>query len=256
VESEAAQAQRTLEAVWARLYAEVDGARFERRGDLLFALYPPFPIPQCNGPWVAEDTQAAADGLAEAIEEVDASGAWPWVQTRSGHERTQRAAAELGLTERESLPGMVVRPEELAAPSVDGLAIDLIAADEVPTANAVLAASFGVPKELLSAISTAFVTLEGASWYVGRVDDEVVATALGITIDNVTGVFNVATMPDHRGRGHGAALTARVVQHGFADGARLAFLQSSRLGHGVYRRLGFRDVEEYTLLTRPGVAIR
>jgi predicted GNAT family acetyltransferase len=63
-------------------------------------------------------------------------------------------------------------------------------------------------------------------------------------------------MPDHRGRGHGAALTARVVQHGFADGARLAFLQSSLLGHSVYRRLGFRDVEEYTLLTRPGVAIR
>src|SRR5438034_11173403 len=82
VKSEAAAAQHALEEVWARLYAEVDGARFERRGDLLFALYPPFPIPQCNGPWVVDDTQAAADGLAEAIEEVDASGASPWVQTR------------------------------------------------------------------------------------------------------------------------------------------------------------------------------
>ena len=254
MESEAAAAHGALESVWSRLYAEVDGARFEKRGDLLFALHPPFPIPQCNGPWVVKDTQAAADALAEAIAEVDASGAWPWVQTRSGHERTQRAATELGLTEREVLPGMVIRPDELAAPSDGGIAIDLIAAGEVDTANAVLAASFGIPQELLDAISTAFVALEGVSWYVGRVDDEVVATALGITIDDVTGVFNVATMPEHRGRGHGAALTARVVQQGFTDGTRLAFLQSSQMGHSVYRRLGFRDVEEYVLLTRPAPA--
>ena len=30
-----------------------------------------------------------------------------------------------------------------------------------------------------------------------------------------------------------------------------AFLQSSEIGHSVYRKLGFRDVEEYVLLTRP-----
>jgi ribosomal protein S18 acetylase RimI-like enzyme len=252
VENEAARAHRALEEVWSRLYGTVDGARFERRGNLLFALYPPFPIPQCNGPWVAEDTEAAAAGLAEAVAEVEAAGAWPWVQTRSGYELTQRAAAELGLTARESLPGMVVRPDELVSPPVDGvLAIDLIAPDEATGANAVLAASFGVPIEMLDAIATAFLSLDGVSCFVGRVDGEVVVTALGITIDDVTGVFNVATMPDHRGRGHGAALTARVVRDGFERGARLAFLQSSALGHRVYQRLGFRDVEEYILLSRP-----
>lgn len=252
MESEATIAHRALEEVFSQLYAAFDGAGFERRGDLVIALCPAFPIPQCNGPWVVDDTQAAADGLAEAIAEVDASGAWPWVQTRSGHDQTQRRAAELGLTKREILPGMVVRPDELAEPpSVDGLSIDLISADEVATANAVLAASFGVPIELLDDISTTFVALDGVSWYVGRVDGEVVATALGHTIDDVTGVFNVATMPDDRGRGHGAALTARVVQQGFADGARLAFLQSSQMGHSVYRRIGFRDVEEYVLMSRP-----
>jgi ribosomal protein S18 acetylase RimI-like enzyme len=145
-----------------------------------------------------------------------------------------------------------VRSDELAVPPpVDGLAIDLIGADEVGTANAVLAASFGIPMELLDAISTTFAALDGVSWYVGRVDGEVVATALGHTIDDVTGVFNVATLPEHRGRGHGAALTARAARGGFESGARLAFLQSSQMGHHVYRRLGFRDVEEYVLLSRP-----
>ena len=251
MESEAAVAHHALETVWSRLYAALDGALCERRGDLLCVLHPPFPIPQCNGPWVVEDTQAAVDGLSGAIEEVEASGVRPWVQTRSGHARTQRAAAELGLTERDTLPGMVIRPDELAAPSDGGLEIDLIAPDEIDRANAVLAASFGAPQELLDALSGGMTALDGATWYVGRVDGEVVATALGVTISDVTTVCNVATTPEHRGRGHAAAVTARVVRHGFADGAKLAFLQSSPLGHGVYRRLGFRDVEEYTLFTRP-----
>jgi ribosomal protein S18 acetylase RimI-like enzyme len=254
VESEAAAAHRALESVWARLYETVDGARFERRGDLLLAVCPSFPIPQCNGPWVVEDTQAAADGLADAIAEVEAAGARAWVQTRSGHHLTQRAAAELGLTRREVEPGMVVLPGELAAPSLDGLGIDLAAADELPAAGAVLAAAFGVPSELIDAISRAFAQLEEASCYVIRVDDDIVATAAGITIDGVTGVFNVATLPEHRGRGLAAALTARVARDGFEGGARLAYLQSSQMGHGVYRRLGFRDVEEYVLLTRPAAA--
>lgn len=254
MESEAAAMQRALEAVWSRLYNELDAAVFERRGDLLFVLCPRFPIPQCNGPWVVDDTEAAAGGLAAAIEEVEANGAWPWVQTRSGHVRTQRAAAELGLTEREVIPGMVVQPGELTAPAGGGLAIELIGPDEVSTANAVLATSFGAPQELFDVFSAACAALEETSWYVGRVDGEVVATALGVTIDGVTGVFNVATLPEHRGRGHGAALTVRVVEDGFDGGSTLAFLQSSEIGHGVYRRLGFRDVEEYALLTRPAPA--
>jgi hypothetical protein len=44
------------------------------------------------------------------------------------------------------------------------------------------------------------------------------------------------------------------VRDGFEAGSELAFLQSSEIGHGVYRRLGFRDVEEYVLLTRPFAA--
>jgi predicted GNAT family acetyltransferase len=189
--------------------------------------------------------------LAEAVAEVEEAGAPVWVQSRSGHDRTQRAAAELGLTHRETLPGMVMRPEELVVAADASLAIAPIAADEIGTANGVLATAFGAPRELFDDFAHAFTNIEEASWYVGRVDDEIVATALGITIDDVTGVFNVATMPEHRGRGHGAALTARVAHDGFAGGATLAYLQSSKMGHGVYRRLGFRDVEEYVLLTRP-----
>jgi predicted GNAT family acetyltransferase len=63
-----------------------------------------------------------------------------------------------------------------------------------------------------------------------------------------------ATPGEHRGRGYGAALTAAAAQGGFASGADLAWLQSSAMGLSVYRRLGFREVERYVLLTRPEAA--
>ena len=51
-------------------------------------------------------------------------------------------------------------------------------------------------------------------------------TAIGFTAGD-SGVFNVGTRPEHRGRGYGAAITSRVVSDGFAAGSELAFLQSS-----------------------------
>lgn len=253
MEPEALALHRALVSTWACLFAAIDGARFEPRSDLVVAICPAFPIPQCNGPWVVEDSPDAVDALPAAIAEAEAAGAWPWVQTRSGHERTRAAARELGLTHVERIPGMVVRPGELAEVDVE-LDIGPIADDEIGAAVAMLAVAFEAPEELFARFSAALGAVQEATWYIGRADGVAVSTALGFTIDGATGVFNVATPPAERGRGYGAALTARVARDGFEAGSELAFLQSSEIGHSVYRRLGFRDVEEYVLLTRPPVS--
>jgi predicted GNAT family acetyltransferase len=115
----------------------------------------------------------------------------------------------------------------------------------------VLSVAFGAPKGLLARFTADLMTMPEVTWYVGRVDGSIVSTALGLSVDGATGIFNVATPPEHRGRGYGTALTARVAREGFAAGSEFAFLQSSEIGHAVYRQLGFRDVEEYVLQTRP-----
>jgi ribosomal protein S18 acetylase RimI-like enzyme len=250
VELEALALQRALVSTWARMYDRVDGARFELRSDLIVAVCPEFPMPQCNGPWVVEDSQAAVEALPAAIAEAEAAGASPWVQSRAGHERTQAVARELGLTEIERLPGMVVRPGELTEVDVE-LEIGLIAEEELGEAVATLAVAFEAPEKLLARFAATVRTMPEATWYVGRFDDMIVSTALGFSIDGVTGIFNAATPPEHRGRGYGSALTARAVRDGFDGGSELAFLQSSELGHTVYSQLGFRDVEEYVLQSRP-----
>ena len=248
--SESAALHQALEAVYERLYAGFEGARFERRGDLIFALLPGVPIPQCNGAWVSEDSVDAADTLADVVAEVEAAGEWPWVQTRSGQERGRRAAVALGLTHEERVPAMLVLPGEVIETDA-AVEIELIAESEIAETNALLAASFEAPVELFSRFSGAVHAMPEARWYVGRSGGAIVSTALGFTCEGSTGVFNVATPSEHRGRGHGAALTARVLRDGFEAGSEFGYLQSSAIGHGVYRRLGFRDVDEYTLSTRP-----
>ena len=247
--SEALVAQRAFEAMWERMFDVLDGARLERRSDLMLALCPELPLPQFNGPWVVDDSQAAVDALPSAIAEVEAAGVRAWVQTRAGQARAQEAAAGLGLTHVVRIPGMVMLPGELVEAHAD-IEVALVA-DDVDEANAVLVRAFAAPREVFDRIGDAAARLESMSWYVGRHGDSIVSTGLGFTVDGVTGVFDVATPPELRGRGYGSALTSRIVRDGFDGGSRLAFLQSSELGHGVYRRLGFREVEEYVLLTRP-----
>jgi ribosomal protein S18 acetylase RimI-like enzyme len=164
--------------------------------------------------------------------------------------RTQAAARALGLTHEERVPGMVALPEELVEVAVD-LDIGPIVEAEIEESAELLSIAFGAPKDLFSRFATAFLALPEVTWYVGREDGAVASTAVAFAADDAVGIFDVATPPEHRRRGYGAAMTARAARDGFAAGSDFAFLRSSELGYGVYRRLGFRDVEEYVLLTRP-----
>jgi ribosomal protein S18 acetylase RimI-like enzyme len=78
--------------------------------------------------------------------------------------------------------------------------------------------------------------------WLGRVDGEAVSSATSFVDDGAVGVYAVATVPEARGRGYGAALTARCV----ADGAGLpAVLTPSELAVPLYERLGFRRVATF-----------
>ncbi|SFJ70570.1 Acetyltransferase (GNAT) domain-containing protein [Paenibacillus sp. UNC496MF] len=75
--------------------------------------------------------------------------------------------------------------------------------------------------------------------YVGFADGRPAAAATAFRDGETIGIYNVATLDGYRRRGLGTALTAHALREGQAAGARLAVLQSSRMGEGVYRSLGF-----------------
>jgi len=83
--------------------------------------------------------------------------------------------------------------------------------------------------------------------YLGLVDGAPVATASLLLGSGAAGVYDVSTIPTSRRRGVGTALTGALMREARAIGYRVAILQSSTEGAGVYRRLGFRDYCSYDI---------
>ncbi len=235
-----------------RLAGVMEGARFERRDGYVFMTFPTLPLPSFNGAWPEDDSAAGALGYAVAA--VEADGIAAGVLTRSGATpAVAEAARELGLTAAERIPGMVANAGDLDEAVASELEVVRVAtADGFAQALALAAEGFGVTADFLAPLYMPEVTgLDGFEVYLGRVAGRDVTTAASYVVGGDVGIFNVATPAEHRGRGYGAAITSRAVREGLAAGAELAYLQSSVLGESVYRRLGFREVVSYKLLTRP-----
>ena len=88
--------------------------------------------------------------------------------------------------------------------------------------------------------------------WIGRVDGRVVATARVCVGAGVAGLYAISTLAAHRGRGYGRALTIAALRAADSIGMRIATLQSSDLGYGVYAKLRFRELFTYDVWVHPG----
>jgi GNAT superfamily N-acetyltransferase len=86
--------------------------------------------------------------------------------------------------------------------------------------------------------------IERAPWrcYVGRLNGKPVASNMLFCGAGVASVFGVATLPEARGKGIGAAITLIAYDEARQMGYRHGVLFGTELGVPVYRRIGFRDV--------------
>jgi N-acetylglutamate synthase len=249
--TEAERLHTALCKVGERLAGKLEGARWEQRNGCIFMVFPTLPLASFNGVWA--DSEAAATELDDAQREVEGLSLPYGVTTRAGRTpAVEEAARRLGLTVTTRIPGMAVAPDELGEPSSELEVMRVETADGLAQALAVAAFGFEVPADLLASLYMFEVAeLDGIAYYLARLGERDVSTAIGYSIDGTVGIFNVATPPEYRGRGYGATITAHVAHDAFAHGAELAWLQSSSMGESVYLRLGFREVEEYRLHTRP-----
>ncbi len=87
--------------------------------------------------------------------------------------------------------------------------------------------------------------------FIGHVDGVAVATSLAFFGGGAIGIYGVGTVPDHRGRGYGGAMTMAAATWGRDQGADFAVLAASEAGFPVYERLGFRTVCQVTSWVRP-----
>jgi ribosomal protein S18 acetylase RimI-like enzyme len=170
------------------------------------------------------------------------------------------AARRAGFTETTSRPAMGLLslspvPAEFDLPGE--LHVEIVAGrDAIDEFRDVLAAGFGFALDVAyRVLASTLRTDPEAALLIGRVGDVAVSTAALITSGDTAGIHNVATRPDHRRRGYGAALTAAAIAEGRARGATHAVLQASPDGEPVYRRMGFVDLGRYVRLRpAPGPA--
>ena len=88
---------------------------------------------------------------------------------------------------------------------------------------------------------------EAMKMFIGRVDGQAMATAMGYRAESAVGVFGVTTVASARRRGYGAALTRAAM---LTETGLPAILAPSKEGEGVYARLGFEHVGELSIWIR------
>jgi N-acetylglutamate synthase len=211
------------------------------------------PSPGLNGVWSARLDPDPAE-LDRLLGELDKRELPHVLQLRPGTDPGAATVAERrGLTADEDVPLMRLddtgRLDAVIAPP--GLTIRPLDADEAQLHALTAAAGFGEkPEHFVRLVPPELLRAEGTLAYVGELDGEIVTTALGVTLGDYVGVFNVGTPEAHRRRGYGAAITARALADGVAAGASWAWLQSSSAGYRIYEALGFETVERWRCWVR------
>lgn len=205
------------------------------------------PVAPFNGIW-GQTARPAVAAVLRAVEGFT-DGELPWnLQLRPGYPtELDGLLADRGLVVTAQIPFMtMIDPAPLADLVRESSAAlrELKTFVELDSVLSLVEQGFGMPPELTRQALPMRMLFQPAftTWLV-RAHDEDVSTALGVTTDDWTGVFNVATPEGHRGKGYGAVATAQAVLGG---GGGRAFLQASPMGLPVYQRMGFETVETWT----------
>ncbi len=84
---------------------------------------------------------------------------------------------------------------------------------------------------------------KGMSWhhYLGWLYDEPVAITSLLFHAGVAGIYGVATIPEARRQGVGAAMTLHTLREARKQGYRVAVLSPTDMSIALYRRIGFQE---------------
>jgi len=157
------------------------------------------------------------------------------------------ACADAGLVEHWRPALMVLDPiPPVFAQKPSDLAVSRVTADNLDDYSAVLAAGFGMPREVADLISgPSLLGVAALTNLIGTVRGDPAGSAAVFLSDGLAGIYNIATIPQARGNGVGTAMTWAAVHAGYEAGATCAILQASEQGEPVYTRMGFATPTRY-----------
>ena len=158
--------------------------------------------------------------------------------------------------ESEPYPGMVLNPAPAAplpAAGVEVARVDPAGLHEFVQVSI----DGGAPADLARRLTPASFAVDPAvQLFVGRLDGQAVGTSIAIQTRTASGIVAVATLPEARRRGVGAAVSWAAVSAGVEHGHETIVLQASAMGFPVYTAMGFRTVVPYAVFRPASATIR
>lgn len=243
-----------IAGAYAALYAGWDEALSHAGEDAVWGLTR-VPSPMINNATRVRFTQEQAGGALEAIlAEAHARHVpmrwWlgPGTQPAGIGERLEMRGFS-----RVQLAGMAIELSRMqAAPAGPALRVERVRdSGQLGAWCRVLAAGFSMPQFAADAFGRAFevVGLDSPDWslYLAYLDGVPVAASSMYLGAGVAGIYNVATLPEARGKGAGSAVSHAPLRAAHQSGYHIGTLQASKLGYGVYRRLGFEEICTFDL---------
>lgn len=238
-------------------YGQSDGGRFRGDDDCAWAvtgihlgMYNSFA--RCrlaDGAW-----QNEFDAFMHELRDRNLPAMW-WVGPDSRPGDLQDRLVENGWKDAGQVPMMAADLDWVVGPpnQVAGLCVERIHMPEEQRLWAeVMNKGMGFRDEIVEAAAGVEATLSGPCYeaqhrFLGRLDGVPVAASLMLPGSGVAGIYAVATLPEARRRGIGAAMTVEAMQAGRRLGYKVATLSASSMGRPIYARLGFRQVCDYPL---------
>lgn len=249
-------ADTNMIAVW-RLIADADpaGAVVEDGGLLLMSTG--VPVGPFNAAFLTEEPKDP-DGAVRRIAGHFAGIDWPF----NVYFRDQRApglseaCSAHGLVEPGPLPLMALTDipavgegEDLSSDDVRTRRITRL---DLAAYQSVACRGFDMPQSIAELVANeALLAVPGFVAVVAAIGDEPVGTGAVCITGDTAGIYNIAVLPEARGRGIGAAVTWAAIREGANAGASRAILQSSKAGKPVYERMGFVTVDHYRRFEPP-----
>ena len=233
---------------WRRYLGSSPKAEFYDSPELTWLLTG-IPTPSLNAVMLAQVEPGNVDAIIErALAHFSSRGvttfSW-WIGPGTQPEDLKQHLTDHGLAYRDGAPGMAVDLLQLneSVPTPVGLAIEPVKDTEALKAWVYASIiGFGLPETYVDTWFDLFVGLGfdlPLCNYLGILNGKPVATSQLFLGAGVAGIYVVATIPDARRQGIGAAITLAPLRDALAMGFRVGILHSSPMALGVYRKLGF-----------------
>lgn len=210
-----------------------------------------------GGIFAERDERRLLSEFENVIAEIEAAQAVPGITiVDNAGPALATKAIDSGFRDKHETVAMVLRPGSLRPIAATDLTISQI--DSVDsnakweTLDEIRGQAFGVSREALSADDLSLLARHGLiTAFLGQQGERPVTTIVLTSLNGFGSISNLATLPEHRGRGYGGAMMTHAIQHAFANGVDVVGLEAEPGAVSLYERLGFHRVATYTTYSRP-----